>query len=408
MKKSILFVMMFVGVTAGIFAQADLTGKVDVVAQIRNAFDNDTDVEYAVSGRDTEINLKASVDEFSNLTVEFRDNAVGDSASTLTADTVFIESDVAGAFQMAPTDGTGFVFKVKGGLFGLDPVEKGEIVEYSNYSDVIDFADEAAGAAALITLGYTEWLNVGGGFRFADNDNTLSFLANVHGGGAVGPGDLGYTVYTAGDHNSAATTDATDLQVGFGLEYKNLSFGEMTMGEATVPIVTLGFGTQFEYDLESYDSRNSNDAGEANGGAFDGNVQWVYGLNIHFDFIGILDLVIDLTGAGNGDAPSGTANADNFVDALGIGLQIEDPSSIFGLRLTFGVGFGDGAIGPSAGNVRGDVLPDGTRDSGTTEEFAIRPELILRAGAVEFSSGVDVDIDTSENTTIDFQVVLGF
>ena len=377
MKKSILLLLIFMVVATGAFAQANITGKVDVDVDIANAFNDDT-VEFTTEQDNTEVDISAAVDEFSSITIQFRGE--GDA---IQAGDIFLESDIVGAFGMTGEATSNLVLKLKGGLFTPEPSEVGEVKEYSNLSDVIGVDDVAGGGAALLTVGYTDWVSLSGGARFdLDGSDDFGWVANIIGSGAIGPGTLKYSAYITNENTPLDRNDGQidPTEIGVGVQYSGLQGGSVATAGGTlaepgsVPIIDFGIGAQFW--IQPFVAGG----GDLTDGLEDQGNIWQYGVNVAFTFLSFIDLVLDIQGQ------DGAA-----LNAIGAGIGVSNPGEnvgrIFGLDLIF----------------RAEELGD-------EAAYSIEPRIRLKLGntGAQFRFGVPIDIDDPEDSAINLDVALSF
>lgn len=396
MKRTILFLVIFGLVAAGAFGQTAITGKVDVDVNILNAFNSGTPVAYSTASNDTEVDISAIVDDFSSITIQFRGIELGNAGSGgINAGDIFVDSDIIGAFgwsELVPD----LVVRIKGGIFNPEPNEKGEVFEVANIVDIIDQAAIADGAAALVTLGYTDWFSFVGGVRFDLSGGDFSWVAGVSGEGGFSDdlttGKLGYTAYVT-NNNTDLNNDGTlvrvagvalpkgAIEVGVGLQYSGLQlFGTIRSagGEIAepgdVPVLEVGLGGQVILFPEGADFADNT--------ANTVPVQW--GANLAFKVLTFIDLGFEIGG-----------NTVNPLDAFGVELKAVNPGENVGRIFGLGVEFFADNIGAA-----------GTDDAA----YTVAPELTLQAGATgpKFRFAVPFDLNTFAKTEISLDVEFGF
>lgn len=408
MKRAILILVVLLLISTGVvYSQASITGKVDVDVDIENAF-SDKPTTFSTAAGDTEVDIKATIADYSSITVQFRGI---DAGGGINSGDVFLESDIIGAFGWSDSIPE-LLLKIKGGVFNPEPSEKGEVQEFTNLSDIISTDTIAKGGAALLSIGYTDWLKVEGGIRFSNPGTTTTttltqigttnnytsttkstpspssdfgWLASVSGEGSLSAdnsavGKIGYSVNVTNQNTAVKGEFPTELAIG--VAYSGLQLGTIrSAGGAIaepgdVPVFQLGIGGQFVYFL-SGDVTN----------------QWMYGVNLATKFLTIIDLGFDLKGT-----------ATNPVDAIGLELGVVNPGEnvgrIFGLALDF-----------RAENLGGDVERTLASGDKTKEaKLSISPELTLQAGSAgpKFRFGLPIVVDNIEASLIELDVELSF
>lgn len=379
MKKAILFLVVFSFVSVGmVFSQASITGKVDVDVSIQNAL-GDSNVTSSTASGDTEVDIKAAVDDFNSITIQFRGADIG-TTTGITAGDIFVESNLVGAFGWSESV-PNLSLAIKGGVFNPEPAEKGEVREVDNIADIIGHAAVVGGGALNLSIGYTDWLKVQGGVRFATGEETdvtirerIGWYAGISGEGGVSSdstaGKLGYSAHVT--NNNAPVNDENPVEIGVGVQYSGLQVGTIRSAggaiaePADVPIFQFGVGGQFVYFL-SPDNLDT---------------QWQWGANLGFNFISIIDLGFEVGG-----------DSENVLDGIGVGLSLVNPGENVGRIFNLGVEFtakGLGGEGDPALNVG--------------------PEISVKAGNTgpQFRFGIPINIDAPEESSINLDVSFSF
>lgn len=409
MKRTILFLVIFGLVAAGVFGQTAITGKVDVEADIDNAFKSGTNVTYTTASGDTEVDISAIVDDFSSITIQFRGIELGNAGEGgINAGDIFVDSDILGAFgwsELVPD----LVVRIKGGLFNPEPNEKGEVFEVANIVDIIGQDEIASGAAALVTVGYTDWFSFIGGVRFDLGGEDVSWVTGVSGEGGFSDdltiGKLGYTAYATNNNGGTvvvveddpATLDKDEsedsvdgsfnigdinvsrgaIEVGVGLQYSGLQlFGTIRSAGGTiaepgdVPILELGLGAQVILFPEGHGADNAIP------------VQW--GANLAFKILTFIDLGFEIGGT-----------QENPLNAAGVELKVVNPGENVGRIFGLGVEF-----------LADDIGAAGTNDA----KYTVSPELTLQAGSTgpQFRFAVPFNVSAFSDTKIELDVEFGF